>query len=135
MVIKCKKCEGESPVGSIFCRICGAKLDMEDFDRDIQKHLKKRRDIHFFTGLFRLLLVIFFLAAIYGAYLILEPVKYCKPIPALPKDQESSIMALYDRITMRVPGTYKFTEAQTLLKASRSTGLKRTRKYEPVAKG
>ncbi len=121
MMIKCKNCEGESPVGSIFCRNCGSKLDMGDLDRNMKKRLKNKKNFHFLSRFFRIILVLFFLAAAYGAYLIFEPVKYFRPITAMTKDQESSAMALYDKIDRGgAPGTsYKFTSDQLSYLAAR----------------
>lgn len=120
MIIKCNNCKGDNPLGSIFCRICGAKLDMEYLDKRMKKNLKHKKIFHFFSSFFRIILVVFFIMAIYGAYLIFEPVKYFKkPVPTLSKDQEFSTMALYDRIDTGVPGIYRFTSEQLSYLATR----------------
>ena len=119
MIIKCKSCQGDNQIGSIFCRGCGKKLDMEDFDKDIKKHMKKRKALRVVSGCFRLILTLFFLAAIYGAYLIFEPVKYFRPTTALSKDQEVPTMLSYDKIDKGTAGTYKFTGEQLSYLATR----------------
>jgi len=37
MIIKCKNCQGDNQRGSIFCRSCGAKLDMEYIEKNTKR--------------------------------------------------------------------------------------------------
>lgn len=114
MIIKCKNCRGDNQIGAIFCKVCGEKLDMESVDKNIRKHIKTKKTLRLFSSCFRLVLILFFLAAIYGAYLVFEPVKYFRHTTAttLSNDQELSTMLSYDKIDKGTVGTYKFTGEQ-----------------------
>ena len=46
MMIKCQKCGFENQMGSIFCRSCGEKLDMDAIDPNkLQKDVNKEKNI------------------------------------------------------------------------------------------
>lgn len=46
MMIKCQKCGFENQMGSIFCRECGEKLDMDAIDPNkLQKDVDKEKNI------------------------------------------------------------------------------------------
>ena len=46
MMIKCQKCGFENQMGSIFCRECGEKLDMDAIDPNkLQKDVNKEKSI------------------------------------------------------------------------------------------
>ena len=46
MMIKCQKCGFENQMGSIFCRECGEKLDMDAIDPNkLQKDVNKEKNI------------------------------------------------------------------------------------------
>ena len=85
MEIKCKQCSHPNPMGVIFCRECGAKLEIENIDPKTlkaglrrRKHKIKLKPAHF-TGFFIVLL----LAAVLIPAFFLKPAPPELPLPGV----------------------------------------------------
>ncbi len=74
MLIKCTKCGAENPVGPLFCKDCGAKIDVKKIDQAIADVQNSRKSAHKRAVLFRLIGVIILIFVLIIIYLILDPI-------------------------------------------------------------
>jgi hypothetical protein len=73
MFIKCKNCNAENPLGAIFCRSCGIKLDLEGLDKDIENFRAQANKKNKFNSILRLILILVFIFILYLLYSIINP--------------------------------------------------------------
>lgn len=125
MNVKCKNCSGENPIGSIFCRLCGAKLSFEELDANIKKSIKRRESNKIISKIFRVLLIIFIVFAFYLIYLVIDPFQSARGvINILSKDQELQAITTMATIDAGKKGSYLLTSAQIDFLAQRYLGGK-----------
>lgn len=125
MNIKCKNCLGENPLGSIFCRSCGAKLSFDELDADIKKNLNRKESSRIFSKIFRVILLIFIIAAFYLAYLIVDPFHSSGNLAnAISKTQELQAVSTMSTIDKGRKGSYILTSEQLNFLAQRYLGKK-----------
>ncbi|HBM17019.1 MAG TPA: hypothetical protein DD381_11850 [Lentisphaeria bacterium] len=112
MNVKCKNCSGENPIGSIFCRLCGAKLTFKEIDAEIKKNLKNNGAKKNYRIIFRLILLIFLVCVLYLAYLIFDPFRSAMaPLP-ISKEEGAQTISIMSKIDSGAKGTYSLTSAQ-----------------------
>ena len=125
MIVKCKNCSGENPLGSIFCRLCGAKLSFEQLDIDIKKNMKRRDSNKVFARIYRIIVFLFIIIAFYLVYLIIDPFHLAKGnINTTSKDQELQAITTMSTIDTGRKGSYSLTSAQIDFLAQRYLGTK-----------
>jgi len=124
MNVKCKNCSGENPIGSIFCRLCGAKLSFEEIDADIKRNIKKRESKKTFRVIYRIIMLIFIVCAFFLAYLVLDPFHSAMTSGTTTKDQETEIVSMMSKIDSGVKGTYSLTSEQLNFLAKRYLATK-----------
>lgn len=125
MNVKCKNCSGENPLGSIFCRSCGAKLSFEQLDADIKRNLKRKEFSKIFSKIFRVILIIFIAIAFYLAYLLIDPFQSAKgAINSISKDQEIQAISTMSTIDTGKEGSYFLTSGQINFLAQKYLGGK-----------
>ena len=125
MNVKCKNCAGENPLGSIFCRLCGAKLSFEDLDAEIKKGMQRKESNKVYKKIFRIIEIIFIIVVFYLAYLILDPFKSAKGSSAvLSKDQELQAISTMTTIDTGKKGSYILTSGQLNFLAQKYLSMK-----------
>lgn len=113
MNVKCKNCSGENPLGSIFCRACGAKLSFDELDADIKRGIQRRESNKIFTKIYRVIVILFILSAFYLIYLVIDPFQSAKGnINILSKDQEAQAISTMSTIDSGRKGSYFLTSGQ-----------------------
>ena len=71
MEVTCKKCGNQNPLGAIFCRACGEKIEMEDFTPKVTSGSKRKMSAFVVRRLISLVLSVVLLGFI--AALFLKP--------------------------------------------------------------
>jgi ribosomal protein L40E len=123
-MIKCQECEAENLLGAIFCRSCGARLQIENLRPDeIRAKPASARGLTIAGRAVTLLLLILALALLVGLFL---------PAPgrsrgALAEGDMTRVTAQYDRMRMPVvrgrAREYAFTSEEITALANTALGL------------
>lgn len=98
MNIKCPECGNDNQLGAIFCRNCGAKLDIET----IRPVVKDNKVGGGFAGLAQRLVTIVILLAVVGVLLGLFLPFGLKPYAPASDEVSSAATAKYDALILRV---------------------------------
>jgi len=74
MLIKCPKCGAENPVGPLFCKDCGAKIDVKMIDQAISQIQYNRESDAKRAVFFKLVGIIILILVLIMIYLIVDPI-------------------------------------------------------------
>ncbi|HJO94619.1 MAG TPA: zinc ribbon domain-containing protein [Victivallales bacterium] len=113
MFIKCKNCDAENPLGAVFCRSCGVKLDTENLDKDFENFLNKKNKKNNFNSIFRLIFILIILFILYLAYAIINPFgKSYNDGLIFSKEVKQQAISKYNSMKMGRQNIYSFTPEQ-----------------------
>ncbi|MCP4176656.1 MAG: zinc ribbon domain-containing protein [bacterium] len=113
MFIKCKNCNAENPLGAVFCRTCGVKLDTEDLDKDLEGFLAKKNKKKNINSIFRLILILIFIFILYLVYAVTNPFgKAYNDDLVFTKEIKQESLSKYSSMKMGRQNVYSFTSQQ-----------------------
>ena len=100
MLIKCHECGHDNQLGSIFCRECGKKLDVENFRPEVEK----KATGNIFAVIRRIIGGIILLVLIYIMGTMFYPESPTNSV--LSEEQQSKATAKFKALVARIDGSY-----------------------------
>jgi len=129
-MIKCPKCDTDNMIGAIFCRGCGAKLEIDDLQPSDIK-IKKEKDPGATATLIRNIIAgIIFLVVVAVVVLLLQEPAFAKPAALSPEQRDAAVKKWEFLTERKVARAYTFSEAELNFLAKHALDLTEETKEE-----
>lgn len=109
MLITCQKCGFENQQGTLFCKNCGTKLDLDHIDEMIQKRNNGINLKNKFKSFFRLILALVIILILYVIFAVVYPTFSPLKVFKLTKEQQSEATLKLRALDLKRADSYKFS--------------------------
>ena len=129
MLIECQKCGFENQQGTLFCKNCGTKLDLDRIDEMIRKRSSGVNIKNRFKSIFRLIAALIIILILYLIFSIIYPSFTPLKVSTLSKEQQSQATLKLQSMELKRGNNYTFSLDEINVLYNKNFISKKQRQY------